>query len=92
MTAATLGTRAGPARHVPNLRHDLQLALAGAAAFLVSPAFRLPENFWAAMPALIALIVVRPSTGSTPAVGRDRVRPLEERSDGRDALAHLETP
>ena len=55
----------------PDWRHGLQLALAVALAYGTSTLLHLPENFWAVMS---ALIVVRPTTGSTLGAGWDRVR------------------
>jgi Fusaric acid resistance protein family len=52
-------------------RHGARLAIAVVIAFLVSTSFGLPESFWAVMS---ALIVVRPTAGSTLGAGWDRVR------------------
>jgi uncharacterized membrane protein YccC len=52
-------------------RHGARLAIAVVLAFGVSALFGLPENFWAVMS---ALIVVRPTAGSTLGAGWDRVR------------------
>jgi uncharacterized membrane protein YccC len=52
-------------------RHGLRLAIAVVVSFVVSTAFGLPESFWAVMS---ALIVVRPTAGSTLGAGWDRVR------------------
>lgn len=52
-------------------RHGLQLALAVVLAFGASATLHLPEHFWAVMS---ALLVVRPSTGSTLGAGWSRVK------------------
>lgn len=52
-------------------RHALRLSIAVVVAFTISTAFHLPESFWAVMS---ALIVVRPTAGSTLGAGWDRVR------------------
>ncbi|MBS0446162.1 MAG: FUSC family protein [Proteobacteria bacterium] len=54
-----------------DLHFGLQLAFAVVAAYAASALLRLPENLWAVMS---ALIVVRPSAGSTMGAGWDRVR------------------
>ncbi len=51
--------------------HGAQLVAAIVLAFAASSALRLPESLWAVMS---ALIVVRPTTGSTFGAGWDRVR------------------
>jgi len=55
----------------PDWRHGLQLAAAVTLSYLASAALHLPESFWAVMS---ALIVVRPTAGSTLGAGWDRVR------------------
>ncbi len=70
MSATTAGTIRRPLR-TSEWRHALRLALAVVAAYGLSSALGLPENFWAVMS---ALIVVRPTTGSTLGAGWDRVR------------------
>jgi uncharacterized membrane protein YccC len=52
-------------------RHGTRLAIAVVFAFGVSALLGLPESFWAVMS---ALIVVRPTAGSTLGAGWDRVR------------------
>ena len=52
-------------------RHGLRLAIAVVAAYTVSSALQLPESFWAVMS---ALIVARPTRGTTLGAGWDRVR------------------
>lgn len=52
-------------------RHGLQLAAAVVLSYLASAALHLPESFWAVMS---ALIVMRPTAGSTLGAGWDRVR------------------
>lgn len=70
MTAApAVGAR--PWAGLPGWRHGTQLAVAVALSWLASAALHLPEGFWAVMS---ALIVVRPTTGSTLGAGWDRVR------------------
>jgi uncharacterized membrane protein YccC len=54
-----------------SLRYGARLAASVLLAFAVSAALHLPEGFWAVMS---ALIVVRPSTGSTLVAGWDRIR------------------
>ncbi len=54
-----------------SLRYAVRLAAAVLLAFAASAVLRLPEGSWAVMS---ALIVVRPSTGSTLGAGWDRVR------------------
>ncbi|MES2184401.1 MAG: FUSC family protein [Pseudomonadota bacterium] len=56
---------------LPDWRHGVQLAAAVALSWLASAALHLPEGFWAVMS---ALIVVRPTAGSTLGAGWDRVR------------------
>lgn len=53
------------------LHFGLQLAVAVVAAYATSSLLGLPENFWAVMS---ALIVVRPTTGSSLGVGWQRVQ------------------
>jgi uncharacterized membrane protein YccC len=55
----------------PQARHGWQLLAAVAVSYLVSNGLGLPESLWAVMS---ALIVVRPTTGSSLGVGWDRVR------------------
>jgi len=55
----------------PQARHGWQLLAAVAISYLVSNGLGLPESLWAVMS---ALIVVRPTTGSSLGVGWDRVR------------------
>lgn len=55
----------------PDWRQGTQLAAAVVLSWLASAALHLPEGFWAVMS---ALIVVRPTMGSTLGAGWDRVR------------------
>ena len=55
----------------PDARHGWQLLAAVVIAYAVSLALHLPESLWAVMS---ALIVVRPTTGSTFGVGWERVQ------------------
>ena len=69
--AATPSSLTPGAGRGPDWRHGTRLSIAVVIAFTVSIAFGLPENFWAVMS---ALIVVRPTAGSTLGAGWDRVR------------------
>jgi uncharacterized membrane protein YccC len=73
MKAATGTTAAGGwfGAITPDWRHGVQLAAAVALSWLASAALHLPEGFWAVMS---ALIVARPTAGSTLGAGWDRVR------------------
>ncbi len=70
MTAAPLASRFATWRET-DWRHGTRLAVAVVVAFTVSTLCRLPESFWAVMS---ALIVARPTAGSTLGAGWDRVR------------------
>jgi uncharacterized membrane protein YccC len=69
-------TTAGEARtrtsgRAANWRQGVQLAIAVVVAYVVSAAVGLPESLWAVMS---ALIVMRPTTGSTLGAGWERMR------------------
>ncbi len=70
-TATATAARGWSGNALPGWRHGVQLAVAVALAWLASYALHLPEGFWAVMS---ALIVARPTTGSTLGAGWDRVR------------------
>jgi uncharacterized membrane protein YccC len=72
MTTAAVGSPKAPSSaRAPQWRQGVQLAIAVVVAYLASAAVGLPESLWAVMS---ALIVMRPTAGSTLGAGGERMR------------------